>query len=161
MSSRCNRLIAMSAAVVALLCGACSTYTLRPITAAEAGSDYPAGGTYRVEYSRPVLVRSMKFAIGFGQPDLELDVVEVPEIGREAQARLPAGTAVTIERYVRYEQHGLYDCGANGWKFAIARVAEGTLAGTQILIDSTKLNLRDFQPDPAYRLLERPRGVSD
>src|SRR5207248_1700334 len=97
-----------------------------------------------------VLVRSMQFACGFGQPSLQLDIQEIPEIGRNAVARVPQHTQVRVERYVRYHQHGLYDCGTDGWTFAIAYVSDGKLAGTHFLIDSIDVNLREFQRDPEY-----------
>jgi hypothetical protein len=139
---------------IILPCCGCSTYTLERISPADAGADYRDGVAYRVAYRDAVLVPSMEFAtIGFGQPKLELDTQEIPQIGRNAVARLPRGTMVYIDRYVRYDEHGLYDCGNNGWTFAIAHVVDGELAGKTFLIDCHQL---DLQSHTGSLLLERP-----
>jgi len=49
------------------------------------------------------------------------------------------GTPVQIDKFVRFDQSGLYDCGFNGWRFAIGRVLDGELRGTTFLIDSSDL----------------------
>jgi hypothetical protein len=114
----------------------CSTYTLKTITASEARSNYLAGVTYRVGHPHAVLVRSISVAWGFGQPDLELTSIE----GRSAIAPVPVNTTIKIDRYVQYEQHGLYDCGSDGWRFAIGHVAEGRFVDTRFLIDLIDLD---------------------
>jgi hypothetical protein len=129
----------------------CSTYALAPITAAEARSDFAEGGSYRIAPPGAFLRRSFQSAaVGFGQPRLELFRYDSPEF--PAIHRVSAGTVIKIERYVRLDQHGWYDGGANGWKFAIASVAEGPLRGKRFLIESNALNVRD----PAALMLEPP-----
>lgn len=132
----------------------CSTYTLTTISAADAQSDFAEGTIYRVKPAKTFLVRSWRTsAIGVGQPSLELYRWSFPDIGRGAVDEVPVGTPVLIERYVRFDQHGLYDCGFDGWRFAIASIPEGRLRGTRFLIDPvTALNRRD--PDA---LLLEPR----
>jgi len=122
----------------------CSTYTLTRITAAEARSDFPEGATYRVTPPQAVLIRAPSTsALGVGQPRLELDRRAYPDLGQPAIDQVPAGTWVKIEQYIRFDQHGFYDCGWDGWRFAIASIPEGKLRGTRFLIRPNGLHLQD------------------
>ena len=136
-----RKALTTSLLLLLLISTGCSTYTLKPITASQAQSAYPVGA-YRIACPHAVLVHSTSVAFGFGQPDLELTTVELPQIGLPAIARLPQNTPIKIDRYVQFEQHGLYDCGSNGWQFAIGHVTDGQLANTHFLID--KLNLDEI-----------------
>jgi len=125
-----------------LISTGCSTYTLKPITASQAQSNYSDGTIYRIAHPDTVLVhsRSSSFVFGVGQPSLELTFIEMPQ--SKAIARVPQNTPIKIDRYVQFEQHGLYDCGSNGWQFAIGHVTDGQLANTHFLID--KINLDEI-----------------
>jgi hypothetical protein len=126
------------AAIIALSAAGCSSYKLAPITEAEAKSDFSAGETYKVSPPGAFLRRSWSTgAAGVGQPRFELTRWNSPEF--PALHEVPVGTQVQIEKLVRFDQSGLYDCGFNGWRFAIGRVQSGELRGTLFLIDSSDL----------------------
>src|SRR5436305_8873895 len=114
------------AVLMALSAAGCSTYTLTPITAAESTSDFAAGATYKISPPGAFLIRAWSTgAIGVGQPQLELTRWNFRQFPALYEA--PAGTKVQIEKYVRFDQRGLYECGFNGWRFAIGRVLDGDL----------------------------------
>ena len=75
--------------------------------------------------------------MGTGQPSLRLTRWNFKEF--PAVHEVPAGTVVQIDRYVRFDQSGFYDCGFNGWRFAIGRILDGSLRGKSFIIDSTDL----------------------
>ncbi len=126
------------AGVVSLAGAGCSTYTLTPITSAAAHSDFPEGAEYRVAPPKAFLTHAWSTgALGFGKPDLELTRWNFPE--RPAVCEVPAGTRVKIQEYVRFDQQGAYDCGFDGWRFAIATVLDGERRGKRILIDTSSL----------------------
>lgn len=130
--------IAISAFMMLTSVG-CSTYTLTPTKAL---TGFPKGATHRIVSPVAVVVHGgSTAAFGFGQPSLELDIQGIPEIGRDIVHSLPVGTLVRIERYVQFNQHGVYCCGSNGWRFAIASIVEGKLGGTRFLIQFDDLKM--------------------